>query len=282
MEKGVNKMSSYVITRSDDYLAHHGIKGQKWGERRFQNPDGSLTPEGRKHYGVAEGGSSGMSRKFNRAIKKLNKLRDRTDVNIQRQKAAQYDKRAKTGLKVAGVGAAIAGAGAAAEYGGKNLREQLVSKALNKSRNSEWNAKEIAGNKYADEWIYWDNQRKSLNGKEIGDWNKIYDHRQNTAWEGYQKNKEAISSAGVAERNSIKNKANLASQIHKGVMAAGAAVAVVGGGMAAYNKIQSGLAKRRMTDVGHDKAVAKYNAQVNKMMEMFKDTPYSNLVKKAA
>lgn len=31
-------------------LYHHGIKGQKWGVRRFQNSDGSLTPLGRLHY----------------------------------------------------------------------------------------------------------------------------------------------------------------------------------------------------------------------------------------
>ena len=30
------------------YLAHHGIKGQKWGVRRYQNPDGSLTEEGKR------------------------------------------------------------------------------------------------------------------------------------------------------------------------------------------------------------------------------------------
>ena len=32
----------------EDYISHHGIKGQKWGIRRFQNPDGSLTAAGRE------------------------------------------------------------------------------------------------------------------------------------------------------------------------------------------------------------------------------------------
>lgn len=31
-------------------ICHHGIKGQKWGVRRYQNPDGSLTKEGYKRY----------------------------------------------------------------------------------------------------------------------------------------------------------------------------------------------------------------------------------------
>ncbi len=35
-------------------LCHHGVKGQKHGHRRWQNPDGSLTPAGREHYGVGE------------------------------------------------------------------------------------------------------------------------------------------------------------------------------------------------------------------------------------
>ena len=34
-------------------LCHHGVKGQKWGVRRYQNKDGSLTAEGRKRrYGA--------------------------------------------------------------------------------------------------------------------------------------------------------------------------------------------------------------------------------------
>lgn len=31
-----------------EYLAHHGIKGQKWGVRRFQNPDGTRTAAGKR------------------------------------------------------------------------------------------------------------------------------------------------------------------------------------------------------------------------------------------
>ena len=33
-----------------NYISHHGTKGMKWGVRRYQNKDGSLTPAGKKRY----------------------------------------------------------------------------------------------------------------------------------------------------------------------------------------------------------------------------------------
>ena len=39
-----------IVKTYPDYLSHHGIKGQKWGVRRYQNADGSLTELGKKRY----------------------------------------------------------------------------------------------------------------------------------------------------------------------------------------------------------------------------------------
>ena len=48
-------MWDYVTVNSgQDYLSHHGILGMKWGIRRYQNDDGTLTAVGKKRYGNAE------------------------------------------------------------------------------------------------------------------------------------------------------------------------------------------------------------------------------------
>lgn len=74
-------MRDYIITRdSSDDLQHFGTKGMKWGERRFQNPDGSLTELGQQRYGVG-GERSARGTKHD-----LNKL-DREQTNAK----ARYD-----------------------------------------------------------------------------------------------------------------------------------------------------------------------------------------------
>ena len=42
----------------DSYLAHHGIIGMKWGVRRYQNKDGTLTNAGKKRYSLDDGADS--------------------------------------------------------------------------------------------------------------------------------------------------------------------------------------------------------------------------------
>ena len=70
---------------NNNYIQHWGILGQKWGVRRYQNEDGTLTEEGRLRYRVGKNvaieqtnninkrinrlSSKGSSRALNRAIK---------------------------------------------------------------------------------------------------------------------------------------------------------------------------------------------------------------------
>lgn len=54
----------------NNYLMHHGIKGQKWGIRRFQNPDGTLTELGKKRYGTVENLNNRMTLKKQAKLEK--------------------------------------------------------------------------------------------------------------------------------------------------------------------------------------------------------------------
>ena len=56
-----------------DELQHHGIKGQRWGVRRYQNPDGSLTAEGRERYikGDINSGFAQLTKEGKREFRKV-------------------------------------------------------------------------------------------------------------------------------------------------------------------------------------------------------------------
>ena len=72
-----------MIYRENDYLAHYGIKGQKWGVRRFQNKDGSLTNAGRKKTSTKK-----VSKRVQKAqIKFANKAKTQSDMNFHNAKS---------------------------------------------------------------------------------------------------------------------------------------------------------------------------------------------------
>lgn len=74
-------------------LYHHGIKGQQWGVRRYQNKDGSLTPEGYLHYG-----------RNPRNVKGLDKMSGTTDSKL----IYDYDTEIKDKFKKSGIEASDA------------------------------------------------------------------------------------------------------------------------------------------------------------------------------
>lgn len=53
---------------NDTYLAHHGIIGQKWGVRRYQNRDGSLTSAGKRRYNVDMNASIEKKKQQNKSL----------------------------------------------------------------------------------------------------------------------------------------------------------------------------------------------------------------------
>ena len=55
---------------SSIYLQHHGIKGMKWGIRRYQNADGTLTEEGKKKYYTPTSGLDAQKEIQKKALKK--------------------------------------------------------------------------------------------------------------------------------------------------------------------------------------------------------------------
>ena len=106
--------SDWIITSSGE-LYHHGVKGQKWGVRRYQNEDGTLTPAGKRHtmrelrrtdrkraYAVGKVQLANYENRFNESESSKEALRNaQKDVDAYTKKAKELvDSLVSSGYKV--------------------------------------------------------------------------------------------------------------------------------------------------------------------------------------
>ena len=88
---------NFQIYRTSDELAHHGVEGQKWGRRRYQNEDGSYKPGSEGRYdpepsgnGQKRSSSGGKNQsKADKAARKAEKKAAKAEKNRQRAEYAE-------------------------------------------------------------------------------------------------------------------------------------------------------------------------------------------------
>lgn len=170
---------SYYADDQSSFLSHHGILGQKWGVRRYQNKDGSLTSAGKKHYN--------------------------TDYNKYELKAERRKEKSQAAAK-----AHVK----ALESGDEKLARKTEKKAL-KELNKYLNAEEKAGNynafdSYNSSKKHWQTEskiRRLYNKNSDG----RYDHKLQELTDksyGYQKDAESKQWKAIGRRANAEQIAN--------------------------------------------------------------------------
>ena len=119
---------------NETYLAHFGIKGMKWGVRRYRDKDGNLTASGRARY-TKSGKKKNPTKMSDQDLKRST---DRINAENRYKAALREEKSNKTSYKL-GRSALHAGATFAAYYGGTKLMNYVSNGGFfkNQKRNAE-------------------------------------------------------------------------------------------------------------------------------------------------
>lgn len=75
------------IYYGQDYILHYGVKGMKWGQRRYQNEDMSLTPEGKRRY--SNGSTRDAVKAYSKQFDKASSMSDSADRAWAEAKSAR-------------------------------------------------------------------------------------------------------------------------------------------------------------------------------------------------
>lgn len=154
-QKEYNDYLQHGLPYAEDYICHFGILGMKWGVRRYQNPDGSLTNAGKMRY--------------DHYMKEAQKYRKKGQVYHAKAEKSKYLKRFYNSKALDNSILAATSAEQAEKYGNETPEEMNKRKAQEKEEKLKNNEQKI---KYSDS-INLENVRKGVVSEEMMDkWTK--------------------------------------------------------------------------------------------------------------